>query len=169
MTREQWPAEFAALMEATRKSRRLTQVELGERMRRNHSVISRWESGYQRPTLAALFDLATALEVSPAALLPAARTEPRSRLKSSGRSSASRAGCLPRRGRDERQTMRQHTTRGRSALAPQGLRPADRPDLARTAQRQRGANRLGREARIPVRWRAPKRSPRAEQVSVVPY
>ncbi|MGH4010664.1 MAG: hypothetical protein ACRDTH_21300 [Pseudonocardiaceae bacterium] len=33
---------------------------------------------------------------------------------------------------------------------------------------QRQAHRLEREARIPLRWRAPKRTPRAELVSVAP-
>ncbi|MEU6230002.1 helix-turn-helix transcriptional regulator [Streptomyces sp. NPDC047042] len=57
--------EVGARLRAARDHANLTQMELGNRVGRDHRTIHRWEHGYRVPTLDDLLLLADALGIQP--------------------------------------------------------------------------------------------------------
>lgn len=62
--------EVGANIRRRRTRRGLNQAQLGAAIGRDHSTVSRWESGERLPTLPALIALGRVLGCAPAALLP---------------------------------------------------------------------------------------------------
>lgn len=67
------PLAVGAAIRRRRRERGLSQAALGAAIGRDHSTISRWESGERLPTLPALLALGLVLDCAPTALLPTSR------------------------------------------------------------------------------------------------
>jgi transcriptional regulator with XRE-family HTH domain len=85
-------ARFGRELRRVRKQRGLTQADLARRVNLGRTSVANIESGQQRVHLHTLMDFATALEVSPAELLPEETVEVDE--------IAARLGSLPARERD---------------------------------------------------------------------
>lgn len=70
MDRDEWLAELGVTLRTCRIRAGLSHAELGQRCGRSQGTIYAWERGHSHPQLPVLFDLATALGVHPAELLP---------------------------------------------------------------------------------------------------
>lgn len=65
----QFMREIGQAITDARKARRMTQSELGERVRKSTNAVSNWERGASAPTVESLRELCAVLDVTPAHLM----------------------------------------------------------------------------------------------------